>query len=338
MDHKTDRNINQEHKTEDHMGNCEKRDYMEQEKAEQKDSEAFETELRQLVKLEVLEKEPMAGHVTFRVGGPADYYVRVSDAKELKAVIALCRERQIPWFVLGNGSNLLVGDGGIRGVVLEIQRDYAEVKVEGTKITAQAGALLSKIAAVALREHLTGFEFAAGIPGTIGGACVMNAGAYGGELKDVLKEVKVMTPEGEEKSLPAEELQLGYRTSVIPEKGYIVLEATLELKEGKQEEIKAVMDDLKERRIDKQPLEYPSAGSTFKRPEGYFAGKLIQDAGLRGFQVGGAQVAEKHCGFVINKDHATAADILELICQVQKKVQADFGVQLETEVKKIGEF
>ena len=319
-DHKMDRNINQEYKT------------------EQKDSDKFEAELQRLVKQEVLFEEPIAGHVTFRVGGPADYYVRVSDAEELKQVIALCRAREIPWFVLGNGSNLLVGDGGIRGVVLEIQRDYAEVQVDGVKVTAQAGALLSRIAAAALREGLTGFEFAAGIPGTIGGACVMNAGAYGGELKDVLREVKVLTPDGEVKELPAEELQLGYRTSVIPEKGYIVLEATLELKEGKPEEIKAVMEGLKERRIDKQPLEYPSAGSTFKRPEGYFAGKLIQDAGLRGFQVGGAQVAEKHCGFVINKEHATAADVLELIRQVQEKVLADSGVKLETEVKKIGEF
>ena len=213
-----------------------------------------------------------------------------------------------------------------------------EITCEGNVICAQAGALLSQVAAKALEQSLTGFEFAAGIPGTLGGACVMNAGAYGGEMKDVLKEVTVLTDEGEFLTIPREELELGYRTSVIAKKGYIVVEAVLELKSGNADEIRAYMDELKEKRITKQPLEYPSAGSTFKRPEGYFAGKLIQDADLRGFQVGGAQVSEKHCGFVINKDHATAADIVELMQQVSDRVEEKFGVKLEPEVKRLGEF
>ena len=210
--------------------------------------------------------------------------------------------------------------------------------MEGAQIHAQAGALLSMIAKRALDAELTGFEFAAGIPGTLGGACVMNAGAYGGEMKDVLKSVTVLTGKGEVKTLAKEELELGYRTSVIAKKGYIVLEAVLELQKGEKEKIQAVMDDLKERRETKQPLEYPSAGSTFKRPEGYFAGKLIQDAGLRGYQVGGAQVSEKLCGFVINKENATATDVVNLIHDVQRIVYEKFQVQLDTEVKFLGEF
>ena len=286
----------------------------------------------------ILEAELMSRHTTFRIGGPADFFLVPENADEIKKIIAVCKEKNVPYFILGNGSNLLVSDKGYQGVVVQLYRNFGQIKVEDGRIHAQAGALLSGIAAAAREASLTGFEFAGGIPGTLGGAVVMNAGAYGGEMKDVLKEVTVLTPEGGVLTLQADELHMGYRTSVIKEAGYIVLEATLELKEGKPEEIKAVMEDLKQRRIDKQPLEYPSAGSTFKRPEGYFAGKLIQDAGLRGFQVGGAQVAEKHCGFVINKEHATAADILELIRQVQEKVLADSGVKLETEVKKIGEF
>ena len=203
---------------------------------------------------------------------------------------------------------------------------------------AQAGALLSTIAARALDAGLSGFECLAGIPGTLGGACVMNAGAYGGEMKDVLEEVLVLTEDGEFLTLPKENLELGYRTSIIAKKNYVVLEAVMRLEEGDKEAIKARMDELKEQRVTKQPLEYPSAGSTFKRPEGYFAGKLIQDAGLRGFQVGGAQVSEKHCGFVINKEEATAADVAELMRQVSLKVEEQFGVPLEAEVKRLGEF
>lgn len=286
----------------------------------------------------VKKEEPMRLHTTFRVGGPADLFVSPNSVEEVRKVTALCREEGVPYYIMGNGSNLLVSDQGYRGVIIQFYKEMNDISVEGTLLRAQAGALLSAVANRALSESLTGFEFAAGIPGTLGGACVMNAGAYGGEMKDVLKAVTVLTQEGEVLTLSNEELELGYRTSVIARKHYIVLEAEIALSEGKKEEIQAVMDDLKERRITKQPLEYPSAGSTFKRPEGYFAGKLIQDAGLRGFQVGGAQVSEKHCGFVINKDHATAAEIAELIRQVSEKVEAQFGVKLESEVKRLGEF
>lgn len=286
----------------------------------------------------VKKEEPMRLHTTFRVGGPADLFVSPNSVEEVCKVTALCREEGVPYYIMGNGSNLLVADQGYRGVIIQFYKEMNDISVEGTLLRAQAGALLSAVANRALLESLTGFEFAAGIPGTLGGACVMNAGAYGGEMKDVLKAVTVLTQEGEVLTLSNEELELGYRTSVIARKHYIVLEAEIALSEGKKEEIQAVMDDLKERRITKQPLEYPSAGSTFKRPEGYFAGKLIQDAGLRGFQVGGAQVSEKHCGFVINKDHATAAEIAELIRQVSEKVEAQFGVKLEPEVKRLGEF
>lgn len=286
----------------------------------------------------VKKEEPMRLHTTFRVGGPADLFVSPNSVEEVRKVTALCREEGVPYYIMGNGSNLLVSDQGYRGVIIQFYKEMNDISVEGTLLRAQAGALLSAVANRALSESLTGVEFAAGIPGTLGGACVMNAGAYGGEMKDVLKAVTVLTQEGEVLTLSNEELELGYRTSVIARKHYIVLEAEIALSEGKKEEIQAVMDDLKERRITKQPLEYPSAGSTFKRPEGYFAGKLIQDAGLRGFQVGGAQVSEKHCGFVINKDHATAAEIAELIRQVSEKVEAQFGVKLEPEVKRLGEF
>ena len=211
-------------------------------------------------------------------------------------------------------------------------------QVEGNQITAQAGCSLAQIANAALDAALTGFEFAAGIPGTLGGAVVMNAGAYGGEMKDVLESVTVLTGEGKIIELGRNELELGYRTSVIAKKGYIVLGAVLKLERGDGEKIKTNMDELKEKRVTKQPLEYPSAGSTFKRPEGYFAGKLIQDSGLKGFTVGGAQVSEKHSGFVINKGNATAADVMELIRQVTAKVKEDTGVTMEPEVKQIGEF
>lgn len=283
-------------------------------------------------------EEPMKNHVTFRVGGPADFFVTPKNYEELSWVLKCCAKYEMPCYIMGNGSNLLVSDQGYRGVVIQLFRQLNDIQCEGNVIRAQAGALLSAVANRALEEKLTGFEFAAGIPGTLGGACVMNAGAYGGEMKDVLKSVTVLTREGERITLQKNELELGYRTSIIAKKNYIVLEAEIELEAGDAEEIKAVMDDLKERRTTKQPLEYPSAGSTFKRPEGYFAGKLIQESGLQGFQVGGAQVSEKHCGFVINKDQATAADIAELIRQVQDRVEEKFGVRLETEVKRLGEF
>lgn len=298
----------------------------------------YEALVKVLDEDQIKPEEPMKNHVTFRVGGPADFFVTPKNYEELSGVLKCCAKYEMPCYIMGNGSNLLVSDQGYQGVVIQLFRQLNDIQCEGNVIRAQAGALLSAVANRALEEKLTGFEFAAGIPGTLGGACVMNAGAYGGEMKDVLKSVTVLTREGERITLQKNELELGYRTSIIAKKDYIVLEAEIELETGDAEEIKAVMDDLKERRTTKQPLEYPSAGSTFKRPEGYFAGKLIQESGLQGFQVGGAQVSEKHCGFVINKDQATAADIAELIRQVQDRVEEKFGVRLETEVKRLGEF
>ena len=282
--------------------------------------------------------EPMNRHTTFRIGGPADYFLLPSSSEEVKGILEICREESLQYFILGNGSNLLVSDEGYRGVIIQLYRNYGGLTVEGTEIRAGAGVLLSQIAAAARNESLTGFEFAGGIPGTLGGAVVMNAGAYGGELKDVLKEAVVMDREGNIFTVPVEKLAMGYRTSLVKTAGYLVLEVVISLKKGSQEEIRDTMKDLADRRISKQPLEYPRAGSTFKRPEGYFAGKLIMDAGLRGYQVGGAQVSEKHCGFVINKGNATAADVCRLMADVQAKVQEQFGVTLEPEVKFLGDF
>jgi UDP-N-acetylmuramate dehydrogenase len=287
---------------------------------------------------QVLEQESMKKHTSFRIGGPADLFVLPETFEQTAQIVRICRENQAPFYVIGNGSNLLVSDQGYHGVVIQIYKNLSEVGVEGDTITAQAGAMLSVIAKRALEHSLTGFEFAAGIPGTIGGAAVMNAGAYGGELKDVLVEVTVLTGEGEIVTVPAEELQLGYRHSVIPQNGWIVLGAKLKLKKGDSEAIRSRMEELREQRVTKQPLDRPSAGSTFKRPEGHFAGKLIMDAGLRGFTVGGAQVSEKHCGFVINTGDATAADVYTLIQEVSKRVKAQTGVELEPEVKMLGEF
>lgn len=281
--------------------------------------------------------EPMKKHTTFRIGGLADYYVTPHSQEEIVRLIAACREKDIPYYILGNGSNLLVSDKGYRGVIIQIFKNYDDIRIEETCFTVKAGALLSRIARKALECELTGFEFAAGIPGTLGGAVVMNAGAYGGEMKDVVEEVTVLSGQGEILTLKKDELEMGYRTSVIARKGYLVLEAKLKLKKGKREEIKAIMEELKEKRTEKQPLEYPSAGSTFKRPEGYFAGKLIMDAGLRGFSVGDAQVSEKHCGFVINKGEATARQVCELMQEVIKRVEEVSGVRLEPEVKMLGE-
>ena len=298
----------------------------------------FYNKLKEIVSEEtVVLNEPMSKHTTFRIGGTADMFVS-PEITQVSAIMKLAKEYQVPVTIIGNGSNLLVGDKGIRGLVVSFGKAAEAVTVEGNRITAGAGALLSKVAAEALKCSLTGFEFAAGIPGTIGGALVMNAGAYDGEIKDVLVSAKVLTKEGEVIELSAEDLDLSYRHSCIPEKEYIVLEATIALQEGDEEAIREKMADFRGRRIDKQPLEYPSAGSTFKRPVGHFAGKLIQDANLRGYTVGGAQVSEKHCGFVINKGGATAADICQLIEDVKAKVYEEFQVELEPEVKMIGEF
>ncbi len=292
---------------------------------------------KKIPNLDIKKDELLKLHTTFKVGGPADFFASPS-MNELQILLQLARESDIPVTVIGNGSNLLVGDKGVRGLVIEIGKHMADISVEDTVITAGAGAILGKVAKSALDAGLGGMEFAAGIPGSVGGAVVMNAGAYGGEMKDILISATVLTADGQIKEIAAENLDLSYRHSCVPDKGYVVLEAKYVLVPKDKGEIKAQMDELRDKRLDKQPLEFPSAGSTFKRPEGYFAGKLIMDAGLRGYSVGDAQVSEKHCGFVVNKGNATANDIVTLIKNVQKKVKEEFDVDLETEVKMIGEF
>ncbi len=284
----------------------------------------------------VLRDEPMSRHTTFRIGGPAAIFCRPGNAAALSDTVQACLEAEVPYSILGNGSNVLVSDEGFPGVVIQLFRNMDALRVRGGLIEAEAGALLARIAHLAAKEGLTGLEFASGIPGTLGGALVMNAGAYGGEMKDVVREAVVMKQDGELLRLSKKELELGYRSSIIAKKGYLVLSALLELEKGDPEAIETRMKELKEARLQKQPLEYASAGSTFKRPQGHFAGKLIMDAGLRGYTVGGAQVSEKHCGFVINRGGATAGDVLQLVKDVQKKVQEQFGVDLELEVKLLG--
>lgn len=281
----------------------------------------------------VYKDELMSLHTTFRVGGPAKYYVTPVNDGQICKTIRLCRNASIDYYIIGRGSNLLVRDKGFDGVIIEIGDKFAEYIVSENQITAHSGIRLKALAAAARDHSLTGLEFAHGIPGTLGGAVAMNAGAYGGEMKQVLVRVKALTPEGEIKVLSADELELGYRKSIITAENYIVLEATVALEPGDREHINSVMVDLMRRRRDRQPLEYPSAGSTFKRPEGYFAGKLIQDAGLAGYRIGGAMVSPKHCGFVINYENAGADDIITLINEVISIVNEKFGVVLEPEVK-----
>ncbi len=280
----------------------------------------------------ILVNEPMKKHTTFRIGGEAACYVKIENAAQLAQVQSCLRKMDVPVLIIGNGSNLLVSDAGFAGVVLEICDKMNDIRVDGTRMIVQAGALMSKVARIAYENGLSGFEFAAGIPGTMGGGTVMNAGAYGGELKQVITSVKLLNEKGEIVELACEEMEFGYRTSIIKKHPYIVTEVTLQLQEGSREAILTKMDDLAFRRRDKQPLEYPSAGSTFKRPEGYFAGELIMKAGLRGYCVGGAQVSEKHCGFVINTGDATAADVIQLMEHVKTVVKDTFGVELEPEV------
>ena len=286
----------------------------------------------------ILKDEPMSRHTTFRIGGPADYFVMPSSAEEIRQVVALCVEEELPYYIIGNGSNLLVGDKGYRGVIIQVFKNMNAIRVEGETIYAQAGALLSKVASAACAAELAGFEFASGIPGTLGGAVRMNAGAYGGEMSQVLKNAVVLTSEGDILKLSVGAMKMGYRTSIVSRMDYVVLEAEIALTKGNREEIRAKIEELREKRVSKQPLEYGSAGSTFKRPEGYFAGKLIQDAGLRGFRIGNAQVSEKHCGFVINRGDATAKEVVELMDEVVRRVEESSGVRLEPEVKRIGEF
>ena len=281
--------------------------------------------------------EPMSRHTSFRIGGPAEIFISPSGEEELAAVLRVLGTYHVPWRILGNGSNLLVSDSGCEGAVIAME-GISHMEACHSILRVGGGQLLGRAAHLALEHSLTGMEFAAGIPGSAGGALVMNAGAYGSEMKDILREARVMTPEGEVLVLDAGALELGYRTSCIPSKGYIVLEAVFGLKPGDRSAIEARMKELSARRREKQPLEYPSAGSTFKRPQGYFAGKLIEDAGLRGYQLGGAQVSEKHCGFVINSNGATASDVMALCDNVRKRVMETSGVKLEMEVKRWGRF
>ena len=284
----------------------------------------------------VLPDEPMSGHTSFRIGGPADFFLEPKQKAQLAGLLRLLEEERIPYFIMGNGSNLLVADEGYRGAVIRIGKNMGHAEVRGDLITAECGALLSGISALASANSLTGFEFAGGIPGTLGGACVMNAGAYGGEMKQVLREVTVLDEKREIRVLKNEELELAYRSSIFMRTPLIALEAKIQLAHGDREAIEGLCADLRERRQSKQPLDLPSAGSTFKRPEGYFAGKLIMDAGLRGYRVGGAMVSEKHCGFIVNAGGATARDVRELISAVQARVFELYGVALETEIRMLG--
>lgn len=277
------------------------------------------------------ENEPMSKHSTFRIGGPARYFITPKDIKQLQQAIVACKETSIPYMILGNGSNVLFLDEGYNGAVIAIGDAMSDITIDGTTIYAQAGAMLAKVSMLAKNESLTGMEFASGIPGTIGGAIVMNAGAYGGEMKDIVVSVDLLE-DGEVRTYTCEQMQFAYRHSIV-DNTKIVVGVTLRLEQGNQDEINARMEELKTARVTKQPLEYPSAGSTFKRPEGYFAAKLIDDCGLRGFRVGGAMVSEKHCGFVVNYDNATAKDVLSLMDAVSQKVYETFNVTLEPEVK-----
>lgn len=288
------------------------------------------------LKSQIKENEPLREYLYTKMGGKADYLVLPNRYEQVAETVKYAKHNNIPFTVLGNGSNLIIRDGGIRGIVM-LLTELNQITCENNEIVAQCGATIIDVSRRALQESLTGLEFACGIPGTVGGAVYMNAGAYGGEIKDVLDHVIVVDENGELQKVEAKDLDLSYRTSNIPEKGYIVLEATFKLQEGEQEQIKAKMDDLTFQRESKQPLEYPSCGSVFKRPPGYYAGKLIQDSNLQGVSIGDAEVSKKHAGFIINKGNATASDYIALIEHVQKTVKENFGVELEREVRIIGE-
>ena len=280
--------------------------------------------------------EPMKAHTSFKVGGPADILAVPNSTEEVIELIKICKEEKVPYYIIGNGSNLLVKDGGIRGLVIKFCR-MNKLKVEGDIIIAESGATMPSISNATLKEDLTGFEFACGIPGSIGGAVAMNAGAYNGEISNVISNATILDDKGEIKILNKEQLELGYRTSSILKYGYTILKVTLKFEKGDHDKISGRIQDLSRRRSEGQPLEFPSAGSTFKRPEGYFAAKLIEDTGLKGLCIGGAEVSKKHSGFIINKGNATASDILELIKMVQDKVKEKYAVELLTEVRIIGE-
>ena len=286
----------------------------------------------------IRQQEPMSEHTTFRVGGPAEVFVTADDRQQLEKVIRYLNLTGWPFFLLGNGSNLLVGDKGYRGVVIRLGREFEQIRTEGNRLTCGAAVSLAKAAKTAMESGLAGLEFASGIPGSVGGGVRMNAGAYGGELGALVESVVVMAKDGSLMELDNDTMEFSYRRSVLKDRPYVVLEVTMRLSDGNREEILARMNDLAAKRKQKQPLEYASAGSTFKRPEGYFAGKLIMDAGLRGARIGGARVSDKHCGFIINDGTATAADIAELIAEVSERVKERFGVSLEPEVIFLGDF
>ena len=285
-----------------------------------------------------LTDEPMCDHTTFKIGGKADVFVSIINEHEILRLLELLRSRQIPFFILGNGSNILVSDEGYRGVIIEIGSAYSGVRMLDDIVIAKAGTTMAKLSHFAMENDLTGLEFASGIPGTVGGGIIMNAGAYGGEMRQITYRVKAVTPSGEVIYLSNAEMEFEYRNSKAKKEGYIILQAEFRLHRGEKSVIEGIMRDLAKKRRDKQPLEYPSAGSTFKRPQGYYAGKLIADAGLKGLSVGGAQVSEKHAGFLINTGSATAADMYELINQVRTKVKEAYSVVLEPEVIFLGEF
>ena len=294
-------------------------------------------QLVQLVSEENVEVDkPLKQHTYTKLGGNADYFVTPTTYEQVSEVVKLANKERVPFMLLGNGSNLIIKDGGIRGIVMYLGKLDA-ITVRSGRIIAESGSLIVDVSRQALTSHLTGLEFACGIPGSVGGALFMNAGAYGGEIKDVLTQATVVDKAGNIKTLSADELELGYRTSIIQENGFIVLDAEFELEQGKYEEIKAQMDVLTAKRESKQPLEYPTCGSVFKRPQGHFAGKLIQDSNLQGVQIGGAQVSLKHAGFIINKENATATEYINLIHHVQRVVKERFNVDLEREVRIIGE-
>ena len=299
----------------------------------------FYQHLKEIIPEErILLEEPMSKHTSFRVGGPARYFVRPRNAEEISSMLHYFQLIDKEYYILGNGSNLLVSDQGYRGVIIEIGQEMDRIRVDGETIVCGGGALLSRVAHSALNAGLTGLEFASGIPGSIGGAVVMNAGAYGGEMKQIIKTATVVAADGTIMVLSNEELELDYRTSVFKKQPLVCVEAVLALANGDAEQIRMRMEELKEQRRKKQPLEYPSAGSTFKRPEGHFAGKLIMDAGLSGLSIGGAKVSEKHCGFIINTGNASAADIKDLIDEVIELVAQRFQVRLEPEICMLGEF
>lgn len=278
--------------------------------------------------------EPLKNHTTFKIGGNCIALIEPREVSDIVETIKICRENSIKFFVIGNGSNLLVPDEGYNGVIIKLKGEFSTIQVEGEYLIVNSGAKLSEVYTVAYENSLTGFEFASGIPGTIGGAIYMNAGAYGGEMKDIVESVQVLDLDNFElRELKNEELEFSYRKSIIQRKNYIVTTIKLKLQKGNKEEINAVYEDLRERRNSKQPLNFGSAGSTFKRPEGHFASKLIEDAGLKGYHINDAWVSEKHSGFVVNKGNASYKEVMDIIEYVQKVVFEKFGVKLETEVR-----